>query len=88
MHQIKVLLEGDKAVLEVDLNKLNLCLNNPLTDREFEILRHAVSDLNNSQIAERVFVSVNTVKYHLKNIYEKLGVSNRKQALEYIVKAN
>lgn len=87
-NQIKVLLEGDTSELEVDLSKLNHCLNAPLTDREFEILRHAISDLNNSQIAEKVFVSVNTVKYHLKNIYDKLGVSNRKQALEYIVRTN
>lgn len=87
-NQIKILLEGDTSELEVDLSKLNHCLNTPLTEREFEILTHAVSDLNNSQIADKVFVSVNTVKYHLKNIYEKLGVSNRKQALEYVVRVN
>lgn len=85
-QQIKVLLEGDTSELEVDLSKINECLNAPLTDREFEILGYAIGDLNNSQIADKVFVSVNTVKYHLKNIYEKLGVSNRKQALEYVVK--
>lgn len=87
-NQIKLLLEGDTSDLEVDLSKINDCLNSPLTDREFEILTYAIGDLNNSQIADKVFVSVNTVKYHLKNIYEKLGVSNRKQALEYIVRAN
>ncbi|WP_456458306.1 tetratricopeptide repeat protein [Reichenbachiella sp.] len=86
--QIKILLEGDTSELQVDLSKLNHCLNTPLTDREFEILTHAIGDLNNSQIADKVFVSVNTVKYHLKKIYEKLGVSNRKQALEYIVRTN
>lgn len=85
-QQIKVLLEGDTSELEVDLSKINQCLNAPLTDREFEILGYAIGDLNNSQIAEKVFLSVNTVKYHLKNIYEKLGVSNRKQALEYVVR--
>ncbi|MDW3209056.1 MAG: tetratricopeptide repeat protein [Reichenbachiella sp.] len=85
-RQIKTLLEGDTSDLEVDLSKLNHCLNTPLTDREFEILTHAIGDLNNSQIADKVFLSVNTVKYHLKNIYDKLGVSNRKQALEYVVK--
>lgn len=86
--QIKVLLEGDTSELEVDLTKINDCLNAPLTEREFEILTYAIGDLNNSQIAKKVFVSVNTVKFHLKKIYEKLGVSNRKQALEYIVRAN
>ncbi|MEQ8532548.1 MAG: helix-turn-helix transcriptional regulator, partial [Imperialibacter sp.] len=58
-------------------------LAQPLSEREFEILTHALSNLNNSEIAEKVFVSVNTVKYHLKNIYEKLGVTNRKEALQF-----
>ncbi|UXX80826.1 LuxR C-terminal-related transcriptional regulator [Reichenbachiella carrageenanivorans] len=84
-QQIKLLLEGDTSGVIVDLQKLNGCLTTPLTDREFEILGHAISNLSNAQIAEQVFVSVNTVKYHLKNIYDKLGVSNRKQALEYVV---
>lgn len=85
--QIKSLLEGDTSDLGLDAASLNDKLNNPLSVREFEILQYAISDLNNSQIAEKIFVSVNTVKYHLKNIYTKLGVSNRKQALEYVIKS-
>ncbi|MEO9965291.1 MAG: tetratricopeptide repeat protein [Reichenbachiella sp.] len=85
-EHIKVLLEGDASNLQVDLSEINECLSAPLTDREFEILGHAIGDLNNSEIAEKVFVSVNTVKYHLKNIYDKLGVSNRKQALGYVLR--
>lgn len=53
----------------------------PLTDREKEILLMLANGVSNKEIANRVFVSENTVKFHLKNIYSKLGVSNRLQAL-------
>ncbi len=84
--QIKTLFEGDTTELGLDSSLLNDKLEEPLTEREFEILEYAIGDLNNTEIAEKIFVSVNTVKYHLKNIYQKLGVSNRKQALEYVIK--
>ena len=56
-----------------------------LNEREYEILQLLAKGLTNQEIAEEVFVSVNTVKYHLKNVYEKLGVNNRKEALHLIV---
>ncbi|MEP4597726.1 MAG: helix-turn-helix transcriptional regulator, partial [Cyclobacteriaceae bacterium] len=71
--------------LEINSDQLNKRLITPLSDREFEILMLAVSDKSNSEIADQIFVSVNTVKYHLKNIYEKLGVSNRKEALQFAI---
>lgn len=51
-----------------------------LTDREAEILMLLGSGLSNKEIARNVFVSENTVKYHLKNIYSKLRVGSRLQA--------
>lgn len=51
-----------------------------LSEREEEILRLLASGLSNKDIAGRVFVSENTVKFHLKNIYSKLGVNSRLQA--------
>ena len=51
-----------------------------LTEREAEILMLLGSGLSNKEIAKNVFVSENTVKYHLKNIYSKLRVSSRLQA--------
>ena len=84
--QIKTLFDGDATELGLDLESLNTKLQEPLSGREFEILEFAISDLNNTEIADKIFVSVNTVKYHLKNIYHKLGVSNRKEALEYVIK--
>jgi LuxR family maltose regulon positive regulatory protein len=55
--------------------------SNPPTKRELDILRLIEGGLSNQQIADRVDVSVGTVKWHLKNLYQKFGVSNRTAAL-------
>jgi LuxR family maltose regulon positive regulatory protein len=52
----------------------------PLSDRELQVLRLLASDQTNPEIANALYISVNTVKTHLKNIYGKLGVSSRRQA--------
>lgn len=51
------------------------------TRREAEIMDLIMEGLTNEEIAERLFVSTNTVKFHIKNIYLKLDVKNRVQAL-------
>jgi DNA-binding NarL/FixJ family response regulator len=48
-----------------------------LTPRELEILRLASDGLSNSEMAKQLWVTDQTVKFHLSNIYRKLGVSNR-----------
>jgi DNA-binding NarL/FixJ family response regulator len=53
----------------------------PLSERELEILRLVATGKSNHAIAEQLLVSENTVKYHLKNIMQKLGVSNRTEAV-------
>jgi two-component system, NarL family, response regulator LiaR len=52
-----------------------------LTSREREILKLMVEGLNNAEIAERIVVSLSTVKYHISNILMKLGVDNRVAAV-------
>src|SRR5512138_233116 len=52
-----------------------------LTERELEVLRLMVEGLNNAQIAERLVVSLSTVKYHIGNILMKLRVDNRVAAV-------
>jgi LuxR family maltose regulon positive regulatory protein len=53
----------------------------PLTERELEILRMVHDGLSNGEIAEKLIVTVGTVKKHLNNIFGKLAVSSRTQAL-------
>jgi LuxR family maltose regulon positive regulatory protein len=52
----------------------------PLTNQEQRVLRLLADGKSNQDIAQEMIVSVNTVKYHVKHLYEKLGVSNRQQA--------
>jgi len=53
----------------------------PLTERELEVLRLMCEGQSNREIADAMIVSVNTVKKHTSNIYGKLGVRNRAQAV-------
>jgi len=57
--------------------------NNPLSDREREILQLVSQGKSNKQIAADLFISVNTVKVHVSNIYQKIGVSSRTEATRY-----
>jgi LuxR family maltose regulon positive regulatory protein len=53
----------------------------PLSDREKEMLIFLGNGVSNKEMAQKMFVSENTVKFHLKNVYSKLGVANRLQAI-------
>ncbi len=56
-------------------------IDNPLSDRETEILKMLSKGLNYKEIAKEVFLSPHTVKTHIKNIYSKLHVGNRAEAI-------
>ena len=67
----------DEFVLnEAELEKLGL------SRRELEVLQHMADGLSNGEIAEKIFVSLNTVKTHSSKIFEKLDVKRRTQAVE------
>jgi len=55
---------------------------NALTDRENDVLALLVAGLNNQEIAERLTLSLGTVKFHVSNIYQKLGVNSRVEAVK------
>lgn len=57
-------------------------INSPLTERETEILAHLSSGKSYNSIAELLFISKDTVKYHIKNIYLKMQVENKEEAIE------
>ncbi len=56
-------------------------LVDPLSDRELEVLRLLTTDLDGPDIARALSVSLNTMRTHTKNIYTKLGVTNRRAAV-------
>ena len=72
------LLENETAVLEMTAQQHHL------TVRELDVLKLVYKGKNNAEIAEELFISINTVKKHMKNIYEKLGTSSRME-LVYII---
>jgi DNA-binding NarL/FixJ family response regulator len=57
-----------------------------LTDREVEVLRHLAGGNRNRDIAERLFISEETVKVHVKHLMEKLGANDRTQAVAIAVR--
>ncbi len=67
----------------VDVNKLSADPLAGLTRRECELLVALSGGLTNRQIARQSNISLNTVKFHLKHLYDKLGLGNRAQAVAF-----
>lgn len=63
----------------------NKDLDQPLTEKEFEILLKVSQGFTNNQIAADDDLSLNTVKWHTQNIYSKLGVKNRTAATQLLL---
>ncbi len=78
--------EGLKADLAVPITAAvtiggdNYFLIEPLSDREREVLAHLAIGKSNQEIAKATDLAVNTIKWHIQNIFGKLGVSNRTSA--------
>ena len=77
-HYVNWLLTAFDHIAPSDKNQ-NLI--EPLSDRELEILQHIATGLTNQEIGDRLFISLATVKWHTSNIYGKLSVKNRNQAV-------
>jgi NarL family two-component system response regulator LiaR len=67
---------GDFILNEAELTRLGL------TGREMEVLQSIADGLSNQQIAERLFLSLSTIKTHSSKLFEKLEVQRRTQAVE------
>jgi len=61
---------------------------NLLTARELEILKFLSSEVSNQEIANRLYISENTVKVHIHNILKKLEFRNRKELVQFARRAN
>jgi len=68
--------------------QLNMGVIDNLTEREIEVLRLISYGLSNKEIGERLDMTINTVKTHIKNIYGKLQVNRRVQAVAKAKKLN
>jgi LuxR family maltose regulon positive regulatory protein len=64
-----------------EISNLQSPIVEPLSVRELEVLRLLRTDLSGPQIARELMVSLNTLRTHTKNIYDKLGVTNRRAAV-------
>ncbi len=73
---VKELTDEEKQQLETERQKLGL------SSRELEVLQLMAEGLSNQEIAERLFLSLATVKTHSSNLFEKLDVKRRTQAVE------
>jgi LuxR family maltose regulon positive regulatory protein len=78
---IECVLEASGTDLSRAAPAATKALLEPLSDREQQILVFLANGVSNREIATRLFVSENTVKFHLKNIYAKLAVGSRLQAI-------
>jgi Response regulator containing a CheY-like receiver domain and an HTH DNA-binding domain len=66
----------DDTINEAELKKLNL------TTREYEVLQLITQGYRNAEIAEKLFLSLSTVKTHVSNLFVKMDVKTRTQAVE------
>jgi DNA-binding CsgD family transcriptional regulator len=83
IQQVKELQSKANSIDEINQENFLEHLNDyQLTKREIEVCALISEGLNNEEIAKRMFVSKNTIKTHIKNIYSKLDVNNRIQAMQ------
>lgn len=74
---------SDEHSLEEKIKKLVADFD--LTDREADVLLQLAKGSNNQQIADELFISINTVKYHIRNLYEKLDVKKRTEVTSILI---
>jgi LuxR family maltose regulon positive regulatory protein len=78
----KKLIDKLKLALEKREKFMKNNLGSVLSDRELDILKLIAEDLSNQEIGDKLFISLNTVKTHVRNILLKLEVENRSQAVK------
>jgi DNA-binding NarL/FixJ family response regulator len=82
VETIRQVYNGKKRVLpEIASHLAEHLGEEPLTNREIDVLRHVSGGNRNRDIAKNLFISEETVKAHVKHIMEKLGASDRTQAM-------
>ena len=64
-------------------SKMSAIMHDTLSKRELEVLHYIATGMSNQEIAQAIVITVGTVKRHTNNIYSKLNVRNRLQAVVY-----
>jgi len=75
----RILHKDQKPIQEIDYNKIKEI---GLSKREYEVLCEIATGLSNKEIAEKLFVSENTIKTHVSNVLLKLDAKRRTQAIQ------
>ena len=83
MARYKHQVELDQLVITHE--KLAPLVAEPLSKREFELLQDIIKGMNNTQICETRYISINTTKYHVSNIFRKMNVGSRAEALQKLL---
>ena len=71
--------------LTITHEKLAPLLSDPLSKREFELLQDIIKGMSNTQICDSRYISINTTKYHVSNIFRKMDVKSRAELLQKIL---
>jgi DNA-binding NarL/FixJ family response regulator len=72
-----------EGMIMVELSAMASRRTCPLTQREIDVLRAAAAGYSNAEIGQRLAITGQTVKFHLANVFRKLGVANRTEATRY-----
>lgn len=78
--------QANRHVPKLSANKINQHLPTAISDREFDVLEQIYEGKTNRQICEALFISMNTVKRHVTNVYFKLDVNSRSAAISVLRK--
>lgn len=90
-HAIRLAREGKMTLSSEAMQVLTYSVPQPqirggrLTERERDVLKCMSDGLNNNEIAEQLVVSLGTVKFHISNIFQKLGVDSRVEAVKMAI---
>lgn len=83
--KLQALIKNDPESFNIKIKDINGQLDEPLSKKEFEVVKFIFTKKSNVEIGSELDVSVKTIKYHFKNIYKKFGVANRKEALQFLL---
>lgn len=87
LDTVEAVAQGRMVFPFLDVRRVNQSPLNDLTRRELEVLSALAAGRTNKEIASDLELSPNTVKFHVKNLFQKLGVHNRSQAVALYLKA-